>query len=243
MSSTHLSRKELKKEDLLAAEVKHGAEVVAAHKNQVYIYGGIVVLAIAGYVGYSWYSSSQSAAREQALWDARKKFSATVGAPAAPGGLSYPTEEEKNKAANAAWTLLADKYPASPEGAIAKFRLASDKLEKGKTDEAASMFREVADKAPKEFSSMAKESLAQILWQQGKTDEAKKMLEDLISSPTTFVSSEQATLTLASLQADKYPEEARKLLDKLDSTRPAVTMRKVEILGQLPPAQAEASKK
>jgi predicted negative regulator of RcsB-dependent stress response len=243
MSSTHLSRKELKKEDLLAAEVKHGVEVVAAHKNQAYVYGGIVVLAIAGYLGYNWYSSSQSAAREQALWDARKIFVAPVGAPTVPGGLSYQTEDEKNKAANAAWTQLADKYPSSAEGAIAKFRLASEKLDQGKTDEAASMFREVADKAPKEFSSMAKESLAQILWQQGKTDEAKKILEGLISSPTSFVSSEQATLTLASLQAEKNPEEARKLLDKLDSSRPAVSMRKVEIQGQLPPAQAEATKK
>jgi predicted negative regulator of RcsB-dependent stress response len=242
MSSTHLSRKELKN-DALAAEVQHGVEVVAAHKNQVYIYGGIAVLAIAGYVGYSWYSSSQAAAREQALWDARKKFSATVGAPNTGGGLSFATTEEKEKAVQDAWTQLANKYPSSGEGAIASFRLASDKLEKGKTDEAASLFRDIVDKAPKEFSSMAKLSLAQILWQQGKADEAKKMLEDLTDHPTSFVSSEQAQITLARLQSEKNPEEARKILDKLDSTRSAVSMAKIELLGQLPTAQAESTKK
>lgn len=241
MSSTHLSRKELKN-DALAAEVQHGVEVVAAHKNQFYIYGGIIVLAIAGYVGYSWYSSSQSAAREQALWDARKKFNATVGGQSNGAVLSYATTEEKDKAAQAAWTALADKYPSSAEGAIAKLRLASEKLEKGKTDEAAGMFREIVDKAPKEFSSLAKLSLAQIIWQQGKTDEAKKMLEDLISSPTTFVSSEQATLTLARLESDKNPDEARKLLDKMGDTRPAISMEKIQLAGQLPPAPVDTKK-
>lgn len=240
MSSTHLSRKELKN-DALAAEVQHAVEGVAAHKNQVYLYAGAVLLVIAGYAGYSWYSSSQAAAREQALWEARKAFSATVGAPN-PTGLSFATAEEKDKAATEAFTKLADKYSSSSEGAIAMFRLASEKLDKGKTDEAASMFREITDKAPKEFSSMAKQSLAQILWQQGKTDEAKKMLEDLISSPTSFVSSDAATITLARLTAEKNPEEARKLLEKLDETRPAVSMAKIELAGQLPPAPASNTK-
>jgi predicted negative regulator of RcsB-dependent stress response len=242
MSSTHLSRKELKN-DALAAEVQHGVEVVAAHKNQVYIYGGIVLLAIIGYVGYNWYSSSQAATREQALWDARKKFNATVGAPNTGAGLSYATTEEKDKAAHEAWVSLADKYPSSAEGAIAKLRLASEKLEKGKTDEAATMFREIVDKAPKEFSSLAKLSLAQIIWQQGKTDDAKKMLEELTSSPTAFVSSEQATLTLARLEADKNPDEARKLLDKMGDTRPAISMEKIQLAGQLPPVSVESNKK
>jgi predicted negative regulator of RcsB-dependent stress response len=239
MSSTHLSRKELKN-DTLAAEVQHGVEVVAAHKNQVYIYAGVVVLAIIGYIGYNWYSSSQSAAREQALWEARKAYSATVGTPN-PTGMTFATAEEKDKAVSEAFTKIADKYPSSSEGAIAMFRLASEKLDKGKTDEAATMFREIVDKAPKEFSSMAKQSLAQILWQQGKVDEAKKMLEDLIANPTAFVSSESATITLARLEGEKNPAEARKLLDKLGD-RPAVSMAKIELAGELPPAPAEASK-
>ncbi len=242
MSSTHLSRKELKKDDVLVEEVRHGVEVVAAHKNQLVIYAGAALLLIAGFLGYNWYSNSQSAAREQALWDARKAFNGAVGATNNTGQLSFATAEEKDKAANEAFTKLADKYPSSPEGAIAMFRLASEKLEKGKTDEAASMFRQVVDKGPKEFASMAKQSLAQVLWQQGKTDEAKKMLQDLIDSPTAFVSSEQATITLARLEADKNPEEARKLLDKLDGSRPAVSMAKVELAGQLPPAPVDAKK-
>jgi predicted negative regulator of RcsB-dependent stress response len=242
MSSTHLSRKDLKKDDVLVEEVRHSVEAVAAHKNQVIIYAGAAFLLIAGYVGYNWYSSSQAASREQALWDARKAFNGTVGTPSTAGQLSFPTEEAKDKAATEAYTKLADKYPSSPEGAIAMFRLASEKLENGKTDEAASMFREIVDKAPKEFASMAKQSLAQILWQQGKTDEAKKMLQDLIANPTSFVSSEEATLTLARLEGEKNPAEAHKLLDKLDTSRSSVSMAKVELAGQLPPAPAEASK-
>ncbi|MEI9814048.1 MAG: hypothetical protein WDO18_16020 [Acidobacteriota bacterium] len=75
MSSSHLTRKDLKT-DAIASEVQHGVEVVAAHKSQVFRYGAAALVLIAGYAGYSFYSSHQAAAREEALWQARRAFSA-----------------------------------------------------------------------------------------------------------------------------------------------------------------------
>jgi predicted negative regulator of RcsB-dependent stress response len=230
--SSHLNRKDLKK-DVLVAEVEQGVEYVASHKSQVTRYAliALAVLVIGG--GYWIYSSRQATAREEALREARRVLNATVGAAATAPNLSYPTQEEHQKATTEAFTKLGDKYAGSTEGSIARLYLAAQALDRGETDKSVALYRQVADNAPKEFESTAKLALAQVLWGQGKTDEAKKLLEGLISSPTTFVSADEASLTLGRLQIQSNPAEAKKILEKLRESSTTVSSIAVELLGQL----------
>lgn len=231
--SSHLSRKDLKKDPLVAAEI--GVEhYVGAHKSQVTRYALVAVAVLLAAGGYWIYSSRQATARELALVEARRVLNATVGTPATAPNLSFPTKEEQDKAVTAAFTKLADQYPGTTEGSIARMYLASQALGRDETDKAVSLYRQVVDDAPKEFVSSAKLALAQVLWGQGKTDEGKKLLEELIDSPTAFVSADQASLTLARLQLQSNPEEARKLLDKLRESTTTVSSLAVEMMGQLP---------
>ena len=135
----------------------------------------------------------------------------------------------------AAFTSLADQYPGTTEGSIARMYLASQALDRGETDKAVALYRQVADNAPSEFESSAKLALAQVLWGQGKADEGKKLLEGLINSPTAFVSADQASLTLARLEIQSNPEDARKLLEKLREGSTTVSTLAVELMAQLPP--------
>jgi predicted negative regulator of RcsB-dependent stress response len=235
--SSHLNRKDLKK-DVLVAEVGQGVEYVATHKSQVTRYALIVlaVLVIGG--GYSIYSSRQATAREEALREARRVLNASVGGTATPPNKSYPTQADHQKATTEVFTQLGDKYAGSTEGSIARMYLASQALDRGETDKAIAFYRQVADNAPKEFESSAKLALAQVLWGEGKTDEAKKLLEGLISSPSTFVSADEASLTLGRLQIQTNPAEAKKILEKLRESSTTVSSMAVELLGQMPQTSA-----
>lgn len=233
MSSSHLSRKDLKS-DPLALEVEHGVEYVAAHKSQVTLYAGIAAVVLLGIVGFLFYRSRQAAAREEALAKAWLVVSAPVGASTTSSALSYPTQDDKDKALLTTFTKVADDYPGSAEGAIARMRVAALKMDKSDLDGAISDYRQVVDKGPAELASSAKLAVAQLLWGQGKTDDAKKLLQDLIDHPTTYVSSEQAKLTLARLQIDSNPAEAKKLLDSLDKASPQIKTIATDLAAQLP---------
>jgi len=231
--SSHIPRKDLKNDPLVAAEI--GVEhYVGAHKSQVARYAMVAVALLLVGGGYWIYSTRQAAARQEALREARRPLVATVGAPATPPALSFATKEEQDKAVTAAFTKLADQYPGTTEGSIARMYLASQALDRGETDKAVSLYRQVADNAPTEFESSAKLALAQVLWGQGKNDEGKKLLEGLINSPTAFVSTDQASLTLARLELQSNPDDARKLLEKLREGSTTVSTLAVELMGQLP---------
>ncbi len=235
--SSHLNRKELKKDPLVAAEL--GMEhFVGAHKSQVTRYAlvALALLIIGG--GYWIYSNRQATAREEALRKARYVLNAQVGTAAVAPNLSFPTKEEHEKAITEAFTKLGDQYSGSAEAAIARMYLASHALDRGDTDKAIGYYRQVADNAPAELESTAKLALAQVLWGQGKTDEGKRLLEGLISSPTTFVSADQASLTLGRLEIQTNPDEARKRLEKLRESSTTVSSLAVELLGQIPPKAA-----
>jgi predicted negative regulator of RcsB-dependent stress response len=235
MSSSHLTRKDLKN-DLIDHEVQVGVKYVTSHRDLLTkaAIGVGVLLVAAG--GYMYYSNTQAATREKALLEARRVMVATVGTPAKAPNLSFPTQEEKDKATAAAYTKLANDYPGSVEAAIGQLYLAAAKADKGELDGAISDYRQVIDKAPKQFASTAKLALGQILWSQGKVDEGKKLLEEIVANPTEFVSAEQAKLTMARLQLHSNPAEARKILDSLTKERSAVSTVAVELMGQLPPA-------
>ncbi len=228
-------RKDSAKKDPLASEVELGVEFVAHHKSQVTLYAGIaVVVLLVIRRPFVLPEIQQAAAREEALAKARLVMGATVGTATPGSNLNFPTQDEKDKAQITAFTKVADQYPSSAEGALARLTVGSLKMDKGDLDGAISDYRQVMDKGPTELASSAKLAVAQLLWGQGKADEGKKLLQDLIDHPTIFVSSEQAKLALARLQLDSNPAEARKLLESLDKASPVIKNQSTELIGQLP---------
>jgi predicted negative regulator of RcsB-dependent stress response len=234
MSSSHLTRKDLKN-DPLTHEVEVGAHYVADHRKLFTNVAIAIGVLLVGYGAYSYYSNSQAEKREVALFEARRVMIATVGAtPAAGKGLHFNTVEERDKAVADAYTKLAADYPGTAEGAIAKLYVAAAKADKGEIDGAVTDYRAVVSSAPAPFVSTAKLALGQILYSQGKVDEGRKLIQEVIDSPTEFVSSEHASLALARLLLKDKPEEARKLLDALAKSRSAVSTVAVELSAQLP---------
>ena len=230
---SRITRKELKS-DKFALELEHGISFFEHHKSETLKYGAVVLGVAALIFGYTVYSRSQHAVRQDALAQAIKVQEAPIGQ-SAVGGLAFPTQDAKDAASTKAFTELAAKYSGSAEAEVAQYYLGSIKADQGKLAEAEKIFQEVSQKADDNYASLAKLALSQIYFADGRTDQGEKMLRDLIANPTVFVSADQATITLARFLAHKKPAEARKLLDPLRTRTGNVGQVALTLLAEIPP--------
>jgi len=205
---------------------------MSEHREETLRYGaialGVVIIAAAIF----FYMRYQADVRAKALAEAIRVENAHIG-PAPPGFLTYPTQEEKDKARLKSFADLASKYHGTQEGAMGEFYLASDAVEKGNIAEAEKRYKDIADSAPAPYASMAKLALSKVYSGQGRDDEAEKILKDLVAHPTLTVSKEQAKIQLALVMSKKNPDEARKMLEQLRIERTAVSRAAVQALGEI----------
>lgn len=225
------TRKNLKS-DKFAQEMKHGFEFLSDHPDEVKRYGSIAAAVILVGAAIFFYMRHEADVREKALADAIKVDNAHIG-PAPPGFLTYPTQEEKDKARAKVFSELASKYHGSQEGAMGEFYLASDAVDKGNMPEAERRFKDIMDSAPAPYAALAKLALARVYSAENKDAEAKKLLQDLAAHPAVTVSKEQATIQLAIVIGKKDPDAARKMLEPLRTERTAISRAAVQALGEV----------
>jgi hypothetical protein len=227
-----ITRKELKS-DKFALEVEHTVTFFEEHRQELVRYGGIAVAVAVLIAGYVIYARYQHTKREAALAHAIEVQEAPVGGVSANGGLSFPTQEAKDKEAIKVFSDLKNNYAGSDEAEVAQYYLGAILADQGNLAQAEKSFLEAAQKGNAQYSSLAKLSLAQIYFSDGRDTQGEAIVRDLIAHPTVFVSSEQATITLARYLALKKPAEARKLLDPLRSQPGAVGQVVLTMLGEM----------
>jgi predicted negative regulator of RcsB-dependent stress response len=210
-----LTRKELKS-DRFALEVQHSIQVVSEHRQQLTRWGTVVGVVAILVIAVVLYRNHEHTVRQEALHDAQQLQNATIGPQVNEFNITFPTQAERDKAVNKAFTELAAKYPGTDEGLIAEFFLGTNAADQGKLAEAEKRLKEVADSSTP-YSALAKVSLAQVYAAEGKLPDSEKLLQSLIDHPTPLVSKEAATIVLAELIQSKDPQRARKLLEPLRS--------------------------
>ena len=99
----------------------------------------------------------QRGVRLEALQDAMRVQNAQVGPANNEYMLFYPTQSDKEKAVQKAWSDLAAKYNGSEVGVMAEYYLASEAADKGNNQEAEKRFKEVADSGETDYASLAKD--------------------------------------------------------------------------------------
>lgn len=224
-------RKELK-HDKFVEQVGHTVEYAAGHKSQVVkIAAGVVVLLVAA-LGVYLYMGRQHAQRQADLHQAMRTIDAQIG-PSSEFLVTYPTQEEKDKAVEKALTDVATKHSGKEEGMVARYLLGVQFADRGKLADSEKNLKIVADDGDDEIASQAKLSLAQLYESQNKVAEAEKLLQSIANDPTIFVSKWQATIALARLKAKSNPAEARKLLEPLRTASGAVSRVAINALGEI----------
>lgn len=213
---SHLTRKELLKQDKFAVEVGQTVDFFAVHRKQVTQYGGAALVLALIVAGGLYYRNSQAVARQSVLGDAIALTSAPVSqAPSPNGAVSFPSDAAKRDAITKAFTKIAADYSGEDEGYIAEYFLAGQAADTSNWVEARKKYQDVADHASANYASLAKLALAQIDFSENRNSEAESLLKDLIDHPTDMVSKAQATITLAKGIGQTRPDEARKMLQAL----------------------------
>jgi predicted negative regulator of RcsB-dependent stress response len=176
----------------------------------------------------------QHNARQEALAAALEIQAGQISPTPVEGFKTYPSQQEKGKAAMKAFADVAARYSGSDEGTIATYYLGVIAAGPGNLADAEKRFQEVVQEGSGRYAALARLSLAEVYKARGKAAEGEKLLRSLIEKPNEFVSREQATIALANLLATSKPAEARKLLQPLAASRTEISKVAINALSELP---------
>lgn len=209
-----ITRKELKT-DHFVTTVGHTLEGISQHRREVQRYAiiGVVVLVlvVATVAFFRW----RAAERQAALSVVFRTMEAPVVPVGTASGLSYATQEEKDKAAEQVISDLLAKYPGSNEAAIALYFRATDTIDKGDLTKGLADLELAIQSGDSDTRALANFAKAGVLRAQGKSAEAEALLRELMARPGALIMKDQVTLDLAELISESKPDEALKLLEPL----------------------------
>ncbi len=218
----HISRKELKKDELRDT-LAHGADAVLSHKGlATYILLAAVVVAL-GFLGWKTYTERQTVKAAAAYDSAMKSYQAAIrstGQPAAPGELTYADERTKFTDTAQKFGDVASQYPHTRPGQLAAYYAALSDEKLGKTDDAKKRLHGLTGSGNEDFAAMARFELAQIDDRSGQGDEAVKLYQQLIAKPSVLVPKPVVMLALAEHYGASNPAEASKLYSQIKSEYP-----------------------
>ena len=228
-----ITRKGLK-QDKFALEVGHTVEYLGMHRKQAIRIGiavgvvAVLVLAILTYRGYSYRQ------RQAALSAALEIQMAPVSPTPNDVVRTFPTEQERTKAAVKAFADVATRFAGSGEATIATYYLGILAADDGRLPDAEKALKEVIESGNDRYAALGRLALADVYKGMGKMAEAEKVLRSLMEKPSAFVSKEQATIELAQLLGPTRPAEARKLLEPLRTERGTISRSVLTALSELP---------
>jgi TolA-binding protein len=216
----HISRRDLKKDEVRET-FAHGAEAVMSHQKLTsYVLIAAVIVA-AGAFGWREYAERQTVKAFAAFDDAMKVFQAPVGAPAAPGEVSYTDAKQKFSEAQQKFSDVASKYSRTRAGELAGYYagLSFEKLDKNA--EAKESLQKVANSnGDEEVAALARFELAGLEDRTGQGDDAAKLYQQLIAKPAVLVPKPVVMLALAEHYRDKSSAEAAKLYEQIKTDYP-----------------------
>jgi predicted negative regulator of RcsB-dependent stress response len=217
----HISRKELK-QDRIHDAIEHSAEAVYSHKQVALVVILVVGVIAAGYGVWSVYIDRQTAAASAAFDTAMKAYTGHVGAadPAEPGEASYPDQAARSNDAEVKFTAVADKYPNTSPGRLARYYAALCLEDLDRQNQALEQLKRITSGSDKELASMAEYQTAVIYERTGRTDDAVKILRGLADKPSVFVPRPLALLELGGALRQTNPKEAANIYQQVKKEYP-----------------------
>lgn len=218
----HISRKELK-HDRIRESFEHGAEAVITHQK----FAAIVLLALAviggGILAWRFYYERQTSQASAALDDAMKVYSARIrpaNEAAEAGEVTYVDEKNKYEDAAKKFSDVADKYPRTNPGHLARYYAGLSLERLGRDNQALDALKKVESGSDRELAGLARFQVAQIDDKIGKIDDAQKLYRQMVEKPTSFVPKPLAMLYLANDLSRTNPQEAAKVYSQIKKEYP-----------------------
>lgn len=222
----HISRKELKKDKIHDA-IEHSAEAVYSHKQVTLAVLLVILVAVVTYGGWTVYHDRQTASATGALDTAMKAYGGRIGNtpdPAEPNEVSYADEAARASDALSKFTLVADKYPGTNPGKLARYYAALCLEDLERHNQALEELKKISGGSDKELAGMAQYQTAVIYERTGKPNDAAKILRELADKRTVFVPRPLALLELASVLRQTNPKESANVYQQIKKEFPDSTI-------------------
>ena len=218
----HISRKELK-QDKIKETIEHGAEAVISHGQFTLIVVVVVLLVALGYGGWRFYIDRQTVEASIAFDSAMKAYQGRVGVapdPALPNEPVYPNEAARAQDASVKFASVANKYPKTNPGKLARYYYALTLEDLERHNQALEELKRLSAGSDKELAAMAQYQMAVIYSRIGKPDEAAKIFRALADKPTVLVPRPLVLLELAGVLRTTKPQEAASVYQQLKKEFP-----------------------
>jgi len=218
----HLSRKELK-QDKIHDAIEHGAEAVFSHTALLAAAVLIAVIVAASYAGWRFYTDRKTVQASAALDQAMKAYTARIGAtpdPSDPGELLYPTEQARAEDAAQKFSAVANTYPGTNPGRLARYYAALCYEDLDHQNQALEELKKISSGNDKELVAMAQYQMGVVYERTGKPAEAVKVFRTLAEHSSVFVPRPVALLELAEALRQTDPKEAAGVYEQLKKEFP-----------------------
>jgi hypothetical protein len=225
----HISRKELK-HDKIRESFEHGAEAVYSHSQVVAAAVAAILAVVLVYGGWRLYSDRQTVKASGGLDDAMKIYNAPIrqaNEPAEPGEVTYTDNQKRAQDASVKFAAVADKFPSTNPGKLARYYEALTLLDLEKQNQALEKLKKLVGGSDKELSAMAQYQMATIYARTGKNDEAAQAYRAVADAKSVLVPRPLVLLELADLLRQTKPSEATALYQQIkkDYPNPAISER------------------
>src|SRR2546426_2066653 len=218
----HISRKELK-QDKIKETIEHGAEAVISHGQFTLIVVIVVLLVAVGYGGWRFYIDRQTVEASIAFDSAMKAYQGRVGVapdPALPNEPVYANEAARAQDASVKFASVADKYPKTNPGKLARYYYALTLEDLERHNQALEELKRLSSGSDKELAGMAQYQMAVIYSRTGKPDDAVKIFRALADKPTALVPRPLVLLELAGVLRTTKPQEAASVYEQIKKEFP-----------------------
>jgi TolA-binding protein len=179
------------KENELVAFVDRSREVLTERRREIVALATLVVVVLAGVIGYFTWRNTTEGKAAALLTDAEAVMEAQVTTPAPPTpgqpapkppAGTYPSEQAKLEASLPKLSAVYTKYPSTDSGIAARYYAANALAALGRRSEAEARYQEVIDKGGV-YAQMARLGLAELLANAGQHDRAIAIYKDLTTEP------------------------------------------------------------
>jgi tetratricopeptide (TPR) repeat protein len=216
--------KQALKHDQFIDTTNQGIEWASENRKSVIVTSAIalaLLLIVVGGVFIYNNRASQASVAFGAAMQAYQTPLAAPGQPVPPGIKTYPSVNDRAKAANELFMGVADKYSMTPDGKVARYFGGLTYMEEGQNASAESTLKQVAGGWNGDLAALAKLSLAQLYRQTGRDPQAIDLYNELTAKPTSTVPGGLAQLQLAELyETQGKPDLARKIYAQLKDKDP-----------------------
>jgi hypothetical protein len=222
----HLSRKELK-QDKIKETIEHGAEAVFSHSQMTLAVLVVILVIVSGYGGWRIYYDRQTVQASAAYDAAMKVYSARIGGapdPADPTEPVFADEAARAQAASQKFLAVADKYPSTSAGMLARYYVALCYEDVEKPNQALEELKKISSGSDKELAAMAQYQTAVIYSRTGKTDDAIKIFRALADKPSVIVTRPVVLLELAGVLRQNNPKEAVTVYQQIKKDYPGTAI-------------------